>query len=163
MKSEHSTRFPALLLTRARPGSPVFAFTLIELLVVIAIIAILAAMLLPALACSKEKSKRIACISNLRQIAVGMNIYAADSQDQVIKVRTNNAQTVQNCLNAPEADLASVVGLNVNRANTNNNPWTCPNRPGLPVFEPQFQPNGQWVIGYQYFGGFVTWHNPVGD
>jgi prepilin-type N-terminal cleavage/methylation domain-containing protein len=135
------------------------AFTLIELLVVIAIIAILAAMLLPALARSKEKSKRIACVNNLRQLAVGMNIYAADSQDQVIKVRTNGAQTVQTCLNPPEADLAGNVGLRMN-ANTNNNVWTCPNRPGLPVYEASFP---QWVIGYQYFGGAVTWANPAGS
>ena len=139
------------------------AFTLIELLVVIAIIAILAAMLLPALACSRDKSKRIACVSNLRQLGVGMNIYAVDNLDFVVKVRTNNAQTVQNCLNPPEADVASSVGLNINGANTNNNVWTCPNRPGLPVFEPQFAPSGQWVIGYQYFGGAVTWNNPLGQ
>jgi prepilin-type N-terminal cleavage/methylation domain-containing protein/prepilin-type processing-associated H-X9-DG protein len=79
----------------ARPGagrSRYLGFTLIELLVVIAIIAILAAILFPVFAQAREAARKTSCLSNLKQLGIGMNMYATDYDDQCVpwNLRFNN-------------------------------------------------------------------------
>jgi prepilin-type N-terminal cleavage/methylation domain-containing protein len=137
------------------------AFTLIELLVVIAIIAILAALLLPALASAKEKSKRARCVSNLRQVAIGAIGYSIDNRDYVLQARDEPGSApplyVQVCLNPPDAASAAAAGLIIQT--NGSSVWTCPNRPGFPLYEQDYP---QYDIGYQYFGGITEWLNPAG-
>jgi prepilin-type N-terminal cleavage/methylation domain-containing protein/prepilin-type processing-associated H-X9-DG protein len=81
-----------------QPSRSSSAFTLIELLVVIAIIAILAALLLPALSSAKERAKRIACLSNEKQMGLGSQMFVDDDSNHAFTGTYNYADDDLNWL-----------------------------------------------------------------
>ena len=135
------------------------AFTLIELLVVIAIIAILAAMLLPALASAKQKALRISCLNNLRQLGVFMQLYTDSNNDTFPGTRAYTWFTPQNGSTDP---LDNWWGQYIfpNNGNVTNNiantVFRCP-----AILSTEYLPNGtpwSWAFNSDLVGyGFNTY------
>ncbi|MEM6505233.1 MAG: prepilin-type N-terminal cleavage/methylation domain-containing protein [Planctomycetota bacterium] len=140
-------------------------FTLIELLVVVSIIALLIAILLPALGKAKDSSIRIQCLSYQRQMVTATTAYGTDNRGQLIEARIGGGGYVQHALNVNEGtngrdrdDPLFLENSTVGERDFDDYgfPIEFFQDPGR-EFVPYADMNS-FVIGYQYFGGIKRWN-----
>ncbi|MGI8965998.1 MAG: hypothetical protein ACR2H1_07920 [Limisphaerales bacterium] len=116
---------------------------------VIAIIAILAALLLPVLATAKERAKRVACKSNMRQAILAIHMYGNDFQEKVPPCRDNQSPPQSHCIRVSNTSFTNLV-----RYSGNSNILDCPNFT-FGTF-PRYNPLYGYLIGYNYLGDVNT-------
>ena len=104
------------------PRRTSFAFTLIELLVVIAIIAILAAILFPVFAQARDKARQTTCLSNIKQIGLGLMMYVQDS-DETYPGALQPSPTING---GSTSDQRMPLDMQVLPYTKNDQIWTCP-------------------------------------
>jgi prepilin-type N-terminal cleavage/methylation domain-containing protein len=132
------------------------AFTWIELLVVIAIIAIVAAMLLPALSGAKERAKRTGCVSSLRQFLLGVHMYANDN-DQKLPSGASDSNTPNGILDDSIPVLSGNIRTQMIQYAGSYKVMGCPSL-GIPFNTAEgWRESGYgFVIGYNYLGGHAN-------
>ncbi len=129
---------------------PVTGFTLLELLVVIAIIALLAAMLLPALVRAKDEARRTSCLGNLKQIGVAYTLYRGENRDVNVPYRY--------CPDTPADIYGETAGV-PSGTGPNNPPPTGPNEIWWAPYDPTQVPDGPYGAGFKpglLYGYFRT-------
>lgn len=117
---------------RPRTASQRRAFTLIELLVVIAIIAILAAILFPVFGRARENARRTSCLSNMKQIGLGMTQYQQDYDERVVPYRNavTNPYTATDSANlGSRSQTVSFMNQILNPYIKSDQIWVCPSNP----------------------------------